>query len=271
MIFEIFALLCAAGLAVSGSLTFWPVQHGYDFYIPIVLAIAGYAAGIILICLWLSFCCLFVDKNKEYNKISKWAKFWFVQGLYYLNKHSLAIVKVKGKNKLPKNQRFVMVCNHKSKFDSMLISEIFAKYDIAFITKRSNKKIPWGGTLMSGMCYLPIDRDDKLQSLSQFKRAGELIKNNVCSIGVFPEGTRHPEPGLGEFHEGCFNIAIKSGAPLVIFTTKNTDKVNKNFPFKFTKVTIEIVGVIPNEEICDKPAKEVSDMVKKIMEENLSK
>ena len=271
MLIEIFTLLCAAGLAISGSLTFWPVQHGYDFYIPIVLAIAGYAIGIILVCIWLSFCMLFVDGKKDYDHINKWARFWFLQGLYYINKHSLAIVKIKGKEKLPKNQRFVMVCNHKSKFDSMLISEHFAKYDIAFITKRSNRKIPWGGRFINGMCYLSIDRDDKLQSLSQFKRAVELIKNDVCSIGVFPEGTRHPEPGLGEFHEGCFNIAIKSGAPLVIFTTKNTTAVNKNFPFKFTKVIIEIVGVIPNEEISDKPAKEVSDMVHKIMEENLAK
>lgn len=272
MIFEIFTLLCSVGLAVTGSLTFWPVHHWYDFYIPIVLLIAGYLAGIALICLWLTFATLFVNTKKEPKKINKWARFWFTQGLYYLNKHSLAIVKVKGREKLPKNQRFLLICNHKSKFDSMLISEIFYRSNIAFITKESNTKIPWGGKFMHDLCYLPVDRDDKLQSLLQFKKAAEYLQNNVCSVGVFPEGTRQkPDVILGDFHEGCFNIAIKSGVPIVIVTTKNTDLINKNFPFKFTPVTIEIVGVIPHEEIADKPSKAVSDMVHEIMYNNLSK
>lgn len=271
MIFEIFPLLCAAGLAISGSLTFWPVQHGYDFYIPIVLTLAGYIAGIGLICLWLTIICLFINEKKEPTKVSKWYRFWFTQSLYYLNRHSLAFPKVKGKEKLPKGQRYVLVCNHKSKFDSMLISEIFYKQDIAFITKESNKKIPWGGKIFHELCYLPIDRNDKLQSLSQFKKAVDYLNNDVCNIGVFPEGTRQePNVILGDFHEGPFNIAIKAHAPIVIVTTKNTPLISKNFPFKFTRVTIDIIGVIPPEDIVDKPAKAVSDMVHQIMYDNLA-
>lgn len=272
MIFEIFALLCAFGLAISGSLTFWPVNNWWDFYIPIVLAVAGYIVGIALICLWLTIVCAFINTKKECNKVNKWDRFWFTQGLYYLNKHSLALPKIKGKEKLPKGERYLLVCNHKSKFDSMLLSEHFAKQDIAFITKEDNNKIPWGGKLFHNLCYLPVNREDKLQSLMQFKKAAEYLQNNVCNIGVFPEGTRQePDVILGDFHEGVFNIALKAQKPIVIVTTKNTALINKNFPFKFTKVTIEIVGVIPYEDIADKPAKAVCDMVHQIMYDNLSK
>lgn len=272
MIFEIFALLCAAGATVGGLLTFWPVHEWYDFYRPIVLLIGGYVLGICLICLWLTIVVAFIDTKKECNKVSKWARFWFTQGLYYLNKHSLALPKIKGREKLPKGERFLLVCNHKSKFDSMLLSEHFAKYDIAFITKDGNNKIPWGGKLFHKLCYLPINREDKLQSLTQFRKASDYLENDVCNVGVFPEGTRQEEDViLGDFHEGVFNIAIKAKKPIVIVTTKNTALINKNFPFKFTKVTIEIVGVIPYEEIQDMPAKAVCDMVHQIMYENLSK
>lgn len=270
MILEIFCWLCAIGLAVSGSLTFWPVDVWWKFYIPIVLAIAGFIAGLAIICLSYWIFGLFVNQKKEYNKVSKWAKFWFTQGVTFINFHAGIQTKIIGKEKLPKGQRFVLVCNHKSNFDPMILAEKFASYDIAYITKRSNTKIPWGGKLIHGLCYLAIDRDDLLQSLSQFRRAGELINNNACSIGVFPEGTRHPDMVLGDFHEGPFNIAIKSNVPLVIATVKNTEKIHSRFP-RPTKVTVEIVGVIPQEELVDKTGKQLGETVHEIMLNNLSK
>ena len=46
MIFEIISLIFGIGLSVAGSLTFWPVHHWWDFYIPIVLFLAGYLVGL---------------------------------------------------------------------------------------------------------------------------------------------------------------------------------------------------------------------------------
>lgn len=266
----IFCLLCSVGLAVSGSLTFWPVQNWWDFYIPIVLAIAGYVVAMLIIILCYTIFGLFIDQKKEYKKVSRFAAFWFVLGVKYVNLLAGVRLKVIGKEKLPKNQRFVMVCNHRSNFDPMVTAVALAKYDLAFITKKDNQKIPWGGKLFHGMCYLPIDRDDLLQSLSQFKRAADLIQTNACSIGVYPEGKRQHETMIGEFHEGPFNIAIKANVPIVIMTIKNSELISKRFP-KSTKVILEVVGVIPAEEIQDLPAKQVSEMVHKIMVENLSK
>ncbi|MCF0108342.1 MAG: 1-acyl-sn-glycerol-3-phosphate acyltransferase [Bacilli bacterium] len=272
MLFEIITLLSATALTIHGLTSFWPVHNWYDFYRPLVLAIGGYLLGLLLVILWLAIITTFINKEKEYNKVNKWSRFWFTTGLQYINAHSLALPKFKGLEKLPKNERYLLVCNHKSRFDSMIISEHLAKQDIAFITKRSNEKIPWGGKLFKTLCYLSIDRDDKLQSLTQFKKASNYLTNGICNIGVFPEGTRKDEDViLGDFHEGVFNIALKSQKPIVIITSKNTPNIHKNFPFKFTKVMFEVVGVIPYEEISDKPAIEVSNMVHQIMYENLTK
>lgn len=270
MIIEIYCWLCAAALAVTGSLTFWPVRHWYDFYIPIVLAIAGYLAGFILTFVNYTLICLPISKKKQYNKVSLWARFWFTNAIQYIHLRSHIKIVVKGGEKLPKGQRFLLIGNHRSNYDSLIMSQVFYRQDIAFITKDGNTKIPWGGRLINGLCYLAIDRSNLLQSLSQFKRATELIQNNVCSIGVFPEGTRQHDKVIGDFHEGAFNIAIKGGCPIVIATTKNTHEVKARWP-KFTKCVIEIIGVIPWEDIQDKTAKAVSDEVHQIMYDHLAK
>ena len=49
MFLELLCFLMGAGLAISGSLTFWPVTEWYHFYIPIVLYIAGWLAGFVLV------------------------------------------------------------------------------------------------------------------------------------------------------------------------------------------------------------------------------
>mgnify|MGYP003295129376 CR=1 FL=1 len=263
MIVEIFCLLCACASAVTGGI--FLCHNWWDFWIPLLLLIGGYILGIGLTCVNYTIFTWFVDQKHEHKKIHKWSRFWFTQGLQFVNFHAGARCKVIGKEKLPKGQRFVLIGNHRSNFDSMLISEKLWRYDIAFITKDSNMKIPWGNKFMRGLCYLPINREDLLQSLSQFKKASELIQNNVCSIGVFPEGKRQTDKAIGDFHEGAFNIAIKSGCPLVITINRNGEYIKKNFPWKTTKTNIEIIGVIPWEEICDKPAKAVSDMVHQLM------
>lgn len=269
MFLEIICFLCGAGLAVAGSLTFAPIVHWWQFFIPLLLYMAGWIAGIGVIFLLEWFASLFVNQKKPYNKISSWARFWFKTGLRFITNHAHIWVKASGISKIPQHQRFVLVCNHRSKFDNFVITNKLGKQDIAFITKKENNKIPVAGHLYPGLCYIPINREDKLQSLEAFKHAIDLMNNNITSIAVFPEGTRQTENLIGEFHEGPFNIAIHAKAPIVVTTLKNADKVHSNWPFKATHVKFDVVTVIPYEEYQDMPAKAVSDMVHKIMEEHL--
>ena len=269
MFLELICFLCGASLATAGSLTFWPIRNWWDFYIPIILYIAGWIAGIgvIFFLEWLAG--LFINKKKEYNHISRWARFWFLTGIKFIANHAHAWIDMHDGYKVPQHEKFVLVCNHRSKFDNFIISYKFGRRDIAFITKNSNMKIPVANQLMPGLCYISIDREDKLQSLVSFKRAAELIENDVTSIGVFPEGTRQTEQSIGEFHEGVFNIAIHAKAPIVVTTLKNTDSIHKRWPWKATKVRFDILTVIPYEEYQDMTAKALSDMVHEMMKEHL--
>ncbi len=272
MLLEIICFLCGAGLAVTGSLFFWPVHYWYDFYRPLLLFMAGCVASLAILFLleWLAG--LFINQKKEYNKVSPWARFWLMNGLRFISNHAHIWVKTTGLNKVPQKDKFVLVCNHRSKFDNFVISLTFRNRDIAFISKVENAKIPIVGPFFPGVCYIPIDREDKLQSLQAFKRAVTLLQNDAVSIGVFPEGTRQTEKVIGdEFHEGVFNIAIHAKAPIVVTCMKNSDKVHKRWPFRATLVKYDVVAVIPYEEYQDMPAKQLSDTVHKMMEEHLAR
>ena len=153
----------------------------------------------------------------------------------------------------------------------MITAAVFHKRHLAFITKDDNMKIPLAARLMWRNCYMPVDRSDKLQSLEQFKKAAELIGSGASSVGVYPEGSRQEEHVvLADFHNGVFNIAIKTGCPIVILTMKGTARIHKNFPFKRSKIEMKCVQVLYQEDYKEMNSMELSDYVHKIMFEELN-
>ena len=145
------------------------------------------------------------------------------------------------------------------------------KYDLAFLTKDSNYKIPFFGMFLYGCCYYPLDRSDQLQSLEIFKKSSELIASGNASVCVFPEGTRQQEKVLGDFHEGVFNIALRAKCPVVVVTADGGEQVHKRFPWRSTRVNIDILGTIPYDELEGQTAKAISDRVHGIIYDHLEK
>ena len=152
----------------------------------------------------------------------------------------------------------------------MLVAAKYGKRKIAFITKQENLKVPLAKYFMPGMCYMGIDREDKLQSLDVMRKSISLISSGEASVGVYPEGKRNYGIDLGEFHEGVFNIAIHAKCPIVVMTIKGTEQIKKRWP-RSTNIYMNIEGVIPYEEIEGKTAISVSNMVHSIMLESLTK
>ena len=270
MFVSLISIITGLGLATLSSLTFWKVTQWYEFYRPLVFFIVGYFAGIGL-------CWIFLDVmgrimssyKKHYNKPSKLARFFLNDGISYINNHAnIKVVKI-GLEKIPSGS-FLLIGNHKSKFDSMLLSQALANRDIAFVTKQDNMKIPLAARFMWRNCYMPVDREDKLQSLEQFKKATDLIANDYSSVGIYPEGSRQEaHVVLGDFHNGAFNIAIRTKCPIVILTMKGTSDIHKRFPRR-TKVEMKVVQVLYYEDYSSMNATELSNYVHDIMYKELS-
>lgn len=104
--------------------------------------------------------------------------------------------------KLPKNERFLLVCNHRSKFDPILTWYVLRDYNLAFISKPENFR---------RCCFMAIDRENPRNALKTIHQAAELIKQNEVSVAVYPEGTRSKTCELLPFHNGICRGEIGNG------------------------------------------------------------
>ena len=154
-----------------------------------------------------------------------------------------------GLEKLPKDSRFLLVCNHRSSFDPLATMWALRDYNVSFISKPSNLKIPIVGKLAWGAGYLPINREDNREALKTILQAAEYLKNDVCSMCIYPEGTRSHGTAMLPFHSGSFKIAQKAGVPLVIASIEGTENVAKNVLRRPTRVTLKILEVIDAAEV----------------------
>ena len=264
MFLELIILLFDIGLT-SLVTYFIPVGHYYHYFAPLLLLIGFYFVSIGL--LWVILICFswLYPKDKEYKRPHKLASFLLRNGMWLVCFHGRVKFKIKDYDSLPK-ERFLLVCNHLSKFDPMLIAAKYGKLQLGFISKPTNFKVPVAGHFMKASSYLSIDRYDKLKSLEVMNEATRLIKEDLCSIGVFPEGTRMDNPhGLGEFHEGVFTIAIKANAPIVVSTIQGTEKIHKNFPKRRSYVTYNILKVLYPSDYEGMTPKAVSELVRNMM------
>lgn len=235
------------------------------------LRILGSAVGLLLIwflILWVA--CLFVDVEKTQEKDNKFYRF-ITQTTAKLAVWILRMrVHTKGLEQLPKNGRFLMVCNHLSLLDPVMLLAFFSKSQLAFISKRENNSMFLVGKLMHKiMCQL-INRENDREALKTIIACIRLIQEDKVSIGVFPEGYIHGDELLHPFRSGVFKIAQKSKVPIVVCTLQNTQKVKKNMPkLKPTDVHLHLVGVVQPEEYEGLTTVDIANRVHAMMAEDL--
>lgn len=211
---------------------------------------------------------LFVDLNKPNKKFNKFynavVSFTLKVALSACN----AKVNVEGTEKIPEG-RFVLIQNHKAMFDPITSIAFLGKYEIGFITKPENFKLPIINKFMHRICCIPIDRESARNAVKSINAAAENVKNNICSMAIYPEGTRNKAEGMLPFHAGSFKIATKSGAPIVVSTVEGTELVRKNAPFKRTVINLRICEVFSSEEVLSSTTAELAEKARKIMCDSL--
>lgn len=211
---------------------------------------------------------LFVNMKKEYNEDSKYFRFLLNNSTAIAVKLIRIHISLTGREKLPKG-RFLLVSNHRSKFDPILTWHVFAKENLSFISKPENFKVPVYGRIIHRCCFMPIDRENPRKALKTIQRAISLIKNDVASVAVYPEGTRNYGEGLLPFHNAMFKIAQKANVPVVVMTVKGTYEIQKNFPLHKSAVDMDVLGVIPVETVKALKTNELGDMVAEMMNKKL--
>ncbi len=139
-----------------------------------------------------------------------------------------------GRENLPKDRPFLLVANHRSYFDIIILYSLMPDLT-CFVSKKEMNRYPVFNLWMRLLYCLFLDRDDIRQGMQTILTAISYIKDGI-SVVIFPEGTRNKNPDELEmlpFHEGSFRVAAKSGCPLVPVALSNTQEI---FEAQFPKI-----------------------------------
>lgn len=171
--------------------------------------------------------CHFIKKkspSKSQTLATKGAKFW-AKGCLIVG---VVRVKVVGLSNIPK-EPVLFVANHRSLYD---IPVFYAKVprEVGFVAKSEMKKIPFMRLWMANIGCLFLDRDNIRAGLKTILKGIDYIKNGGSLI-ICPEGTRSHSDELGEFKEGSFKLAEKSGCPIIPTAFIGTDDLFEKCKF----------------------------------------
>ena len=175
-------------------------------------------------------------------------------------------VHTKGLENTPKEGRFLLVCNHLSNFDPVVLITYFQKSQLAFISKRENSSMFIIGKLMHKIMCQMINRENDREALKTILKCIQLIKDDECSVAVFPEGYCSKDGKLQHRRAGAFKIATKAAVPIAVCTIRNTNKVVHNLKqLKPTDIYLDLVEVIPPEDLKGQTAVDIGNHVFQVM------
>ena len=173
-------------------------------------------------------------------------------------------IQVSGLEKLPRG-RFLLVANHRSNLDPIVLGWALRKYGVVFVMKQEMVKWPLVGPLVFRGGYIPLDRDNNRAALKAILRAVDVLKKDWCSVGIFPEGTRNKGQGLLEFRNGAFKIAQKSQVPVVVVKLTGTNPLR--LP-RSTRVQVEVLETLDREYVAGHDTAQIGERVREILLED---
>ncbi len=128
-------------------------------------------------------------------------------------------VKVVGREKIDPDETYVMVANHQSLLDILVLFRLFRHFK--WVSKIENFRIPCIGWNMRLNDYIQLKRGDRSSVAVMLRTCREnLAAGN--SIMMFPEGTRSPTGKLRGFKPGAFNLAKDAKRPLLPIVVHGT-------------------------------------------------
>ncbi len=169
---------------------------------------------------------ILVSSEKTYPQFFKVARFWakFVlwgMGFYY---------KIKWEAPLEKGKSYMLVANHTSMTDIMLMLAVVKDNPFVFVGKKELSKLPIFGFFYKRVTIM-VDRNSSKSRYQVYERAQKRLAQGL-SICIFPEGGVPDDESivLDSFKDGAFRLAIEHQIPIVPMSFVDN---KKRFPFRF--------------------------------------
>ena len=178
-------------------------------------------------------------------------------------------VRVEGTEKIRPEATYVMVANHLSLLDILVLFRLFSHFK--WVSKIENFRIPFIGWNMRLNRYIELRRGDK-ESIIQMLRAARVTLDEGNSIMMFPEGTRSPNGRMRAFKPGAFELALDSGRPILPIILQGTADALPKRGFVLQgrhAITVRVLEEIPHERFANDSVAELTARVRALIASHL--
>ena len=145
------------------------------------------------------------------------------------------------------HENYVLVINHQSTFDGVIVNHMFAQDHIGGIVKDELFHLPIIPFWMRARRLLPLNRDNNREGIKTMLQAIEYVKEGQPMF-IFPEGTRSMSKTMIPFRDGAFKLAEKSQANISVMVIHN------GYQHRFlkpVKIHVELLPVWTYEDYKD--------------------
>ncbi|HET8539191.1 MAG TPA: lysophospholipid acyltransferase family protein [Anaeromyxobacter sp.] len=141
-----------------------------------------------------------------------WASFYVVM-------NPLWRLRVEGRGKLPWRGAAVLVANHLSMLDILVVYALFRPFK--WVAKADLFRIPFVGWNMWLNDYVPLWRGHPDSIRRMMERCRVHLARGTPML-LFPEGTRSRDGRLQAFKDGAFRLAVEAGCPVIPIVVTGT-------------------------------------------------
>ena len=148
-------------------------------------------------------------------------------------------VKFHNRERLAQDPPYIVIANHSSMLDPVIIGVGVIGHQVRFIGKKELTKNKLAAWLFKQLRMIPVDRHN---SDMEAMRACMRVTKEGGILGIFPEGTRHHEGLMTEMESGIGLIALRSRVPLIPVYITGKLKL-------FRRLHVYVGEAIPTEDL----------------------
>jgi putative phosphoserine phosphatase/1-acylglycerol-3-phosphate O-acyltransferase len=153
-------------------------------------------------------------------------------------------LKVIGEEKIWANRPAVVITNHQSQADAIIIMKLL-RGNFAAVGKKEITNIPLVSQAIQFAGVIPIDRKDPKKAIESMKPLIQALRSEGRFVAVAAEGTRSTSTLPGPFKKGAFHIAMQAGVPILPIVIHNAIDVQPKGDFVFRPATVLVEVLDP--------------------------
>ena len=179
--------------------------------------------------------------------------------------------RVEGLEHIEKDKPYVIVINHQSIFDVMMLY-LVPTIVFRWVSKREVYRIPFFGRFLMLHGDIAIDRKQGSKAMRKVMEQGKMWLDRGVSVAIFPEGTRSKDGEIHRFKAGAFALAKEAGVGIlpVVMDGSTSLMTPKKFVNWRNEFVIKMLPAVSAEQVASADQTELMEQTQKRMIEALA-